>query len=124
MHKALVAHDLQIPRGAIQHALRMFGFECDTVVDYDALDILLRKMTPTLLVVDIDFPPSGAAQAIRAVRGFNSGDIKIIGVLKRDDFDFEHATILSVAGANEVIIGGYDAKKLETKLRVLGLIPP
>ena len=124
MHKALVAHDLQIPRGAIQHALRMFGFECDTVVDYDALDILLRKMTPALLVIDIDLPPSGAVSAVRAVRGFNSGDIKIIAVLKRDDFDFEHATLLSAAGANEVIIGGYDAKKLETKLRVLGLIPP
>ena len=119
--KALVAHELHVLRRAIQHGLGILHFESEGVSDSNAMLVELGKIKPALLIVDIDLPPFGAAQAIRSARGFDNGNEKIIVVQK--DSDLGLAASLRKAGAHEVILGGYDAHKLETKLRALGLVP-
>lgn len=120
MQKALVAHGLQIPRGAILYGLTALFFESEGVADGNAMLAVLGRMKPDMLVIDAELPPFGAVEAIRSARGFDSGDKKIIAILKNSDF--ERAGSLRTAGAHEVIMGGYDSQKLEAKLRVLGLL--
>jgi len=121
MQKALVAHGASVMCRAIQHGLGTLHFESEGVADANAMLVVLGKIKPALLVIDVDLPPFGAAQAIRSARGFDNGNAKIVAI--QNSLDFELAKYLRGAGAHEVITGGYDAHKLETKLRVLKLVP-
>src|SRR3989344_8488957 len=72
--KALVAHELHVLRRAIQHGLGILHFESEGVSDSNAMLVELGKIKPALLIVDIDLPPFGAAQAIRTARGFDNSN--------------------------------------------------
>ena len=120
MQSALIAHELRVFRGAMQLSLHQFGFETCEATDQNSMFVLLAKQKPQLLLIDSKFPPFGAAEAIRAARGFDSGGTKIVAVVA--DNDFALAANLRGIGANDVILGGYTADKLRQKLRAVGLI--
>jgi DNA-binding response OmpR family regulator len=120
MKKALVAHGSQILRGAIQHALEVLHFETKGAADENAMLAWLGTFQPELLVIDEGLPQFGAMRAIVSARSFDNGGKKIIAIQK--GLDFAPIRSLREAGAHEIIMGGYDSTKLETKLRVLGLL--
>src|SRR3989344_5869660 len=117
MRKALVAYDANIFRGAIQQALITHGFEAYGVSDPNALLALHAQLQPMLVVISEHLKPFGAVEAIRAVRGFDSGKSVIIAVTPEKDLGL--AQRLRAVGANEVILGGYTLDRLQQKLRTL-----
>lgn len=119
MRPALVAHDANVIRGAIGRALGTHGFEIHNASDQNSMLALHAKVNPVLLVVGGNLLPFGIRAAILAVRGFDSGESKIIAV--SPEVDTASAKELRDVGANEVILGGYSLDKLNAKLRVLGL---
>jgi DNA-binding response OmpR family regulator len=106
----------------LKRALELKGYRVlEAKNGREAVDIT-RKLSPNLLIVDLNMPELDGLETIKSVRKLDSKfePVPIVAITAFDVYGMEQAAI--EAGCNEYMSKPFDLDELDRKLKSLGFI--
>jgi len=120
--RALIVDDSGFIRDYVRSLLEQIGVMCAGAMNgRDGLDHLHEAGAYDMLLVDWNMPVMNGLEMVKAVRQDRRFDaMKILMVTTEAENNFIEAALN--AGADEYLVKPFDAKGLENKLQMVGLV--
>jgi len=121
--KALTVDDSKLIRKLVADCLLGLGFEIGEASNgEEALLYLLQQGSPDLIVLDWNMPHMGGLEFLTRMRKLDRfKGIKVIMLTARNEINAVQMAMN--AGANEYLMKPFSPEFLESKIRMVGLLP-